>query len=105
MGGGEEERGDGDGDGSGEGGGGEEPRYCYCGDVSYGEMVGCDADDCAREWFHLSCVGLSRAPAKTGESSFFFFSCFLFRHVQNGWLGLTGGMAQRNGIVMNVRKI
>ena len=22
-----------------------EPRYCLCGDVSYGEMVGCDNDD------------------------------------------------------------
>ena len=76
MGGGDEERGDG-GDGSGEGGG-EEPRYCYCGDVSYGEMVGCDADDCSREWFHLSCVGLSRAPAKTGELSLFLFSALAF---------------------------
>ncbi|KAL9124383.1 MAG: hypothetical protein Q9217_006285 [Psora testacea] len=51
----------------GEGEGGEEPRYCYCNEVSYGEMVGCDADDCPREWFHLDCVGLTRAPAKNGE--------------------------------------
>ena len=43
-----------------------EPRYCYCDGVSYGEMVGCDADDCPREWFHLQCVGLTRAPPKTG---------------------------------------
>ena len=43
-----------------------EPRYCYCNGVSYGEMVGCDADDCSREWFHLQCVGLTRAPPKTG---------------------------------------
>ena len=88
MGGGEEERGDGEGDGSGDGGGGEEPRYCYCGDVSYGEMVGCDADDCAREWFHLSCVGLSRAPAKTGALclSFFLLSCFFGARFQvEGW--------------------
>lgn len=72
----EEERGEGEGSGEG----GEEPRYCYCGDVSYGEMVGCDADDCSREWFHLSCVGLSRAPAKTGESLPFFLAAspFLF---------------------------
>lgn len=53
-----------------EGEGGEEPRYCYCNDFSYGEMVGCDADDCSREWFHLHCVGLSKAPAKTGEYFF-----------------------------------
>ena len=45
-----------------------EPRYCYCNGVSYGEMVGCDADDCSREWFHLSCVGLTKAPAKNGKS-------------------------------------
>lgn len=45
-----------------------EPRYCYCNGVSYGEMVGCDADDCPREWFHLQCVGLAKAPAKNGMS-------------------------------------
>ncbi|KAI0202629.1 hypothetical protein F4808DRAFT_68225 [Astrocystis sublimbata] len=40
----------------------DEPRYCYCDGVSYGEMVACDADDCEREWFHLDCVGLKAAP-------------------------------------------
>ncbi|KAI9838285.1 MAG: hypothetical protein M1819_005553 [Sarea resinae] len=44
-----------------------EPRYCYCNQVSYGEMVACDADDCPREWFHLSCVGLSKAPTKNAK--------------------------------------
>ena len=44
-----------------------EPRYCYCNGVSYGEMVGCDADDCSREWFHLPCVGLSKAPSKNSK--------------------------------------
>lgn len=43
-------------------------RYCYCDGVSYGEMVGCDGDNCVREWFHLDCVGLNRAPAKNGKS-------------------------------------
>ena len=28
----------------------DEPVYCYCQQVSYGEMVGCDNDNCAREW-------------------------------------------------------
>ncbi|KAI9821456.1 MAG: hypothetical protein M1832_003302 [Thelocarpon impressellum] len=46
---------------------GSEPRYCYCNQVSYGEMVACDADDCEREWFHLDCVGLAKAPTKNGE--------------------------------------
>ena len=60
-----------------------EPRYCLCGDVSYGEMVGCDNDDvsasgpyareddmltvalqCEREWFHFGCVGLTEHPPR-----------------------------------------
>ncbi|CAL1541796.1 unnamed protein product [Lymnaea stagnalis] len=39
-----------------------EPRYCLCNQVSYGEMVGCDNNDCPIEWFHYGCVGLSQAP-------------------------------------------
>ncbi|CCM06380.1 uncharacterized protein FIBRA_08639 [Fibroporia radiculosa] len=27
-----------------------EPRYCYCNQVSYGEMIACDRDGCEREW-------------------------------------------------------
>lgn len=42
-----------------------EPRYCYCNGVSYGEMVACDADDCEKEWFHLGCVGLKSAPSSS----------------------------------------
>ena len=53
-----------------------EPRYCYCNQVSYGEMVACDADSCPREWFHLDCVGLSKAPTKNGISP---DPLFLFR--------------------------
>lgn len=44
-----------------------EPRYCYCNQVSYGEMVACDMDSCAREWFHLDCVGLTKAPKANSE--------------------------------------
>lgn len=44
----------------------DEPVYCYCQQVSYGEMVACDADNCPREWFHLSCVGLQQAPRGKG---------------------------------------
>ncbi|RDX45425.1 hypothetical protein OH76DRAFT_1408004 [Lentinus brumalis] len=39
-----------------------EPRYCFCNQVSYGEMIACDNPTCEREWFHLGCVGLARAP-------------------------------------------
>lgn len=44
-----------------------EPTYCYCDQVSYGEMVACDMATCRKEWFHLDCVGLSKAPTKNGE--------------------------------------
>ena len=39
-----------------------EPTYCLCQRVSFGEMVGCDDDDCPIEWFHFQCVGLSAKP-------------------------------------------
>lgn len=45
----------------------DEPRYCYCNGVSYGEMVACDSDDCEREWFHLACVGLKVAPGSKSK--------------------------------------
>ena len=45
----------------------DEPTYCYCNGVSYGEMVACDADGCAKEWFHLDCVGLKVAPKGNGK--------------------------------------
>ncbi|SGZ57720.1 CIC11C00000001999 [Sungouiella intermedia] len=39
-----------------------EPTYCYCNQVSFGEMVGCDGDSCKREWFHLPCIGFKNPP-------------------------------------------
>jgi len=36
-----------------------EPTYCFCKKVSYGQMIGCDAPDCPIEWFHFECVGLT----------------------------------------------
>jgi len=39
-----------------------EPRYCICEQVSYGDMVGCDNPSCPIEWFHYGCVGLTDAP-------------------------------------------
>lgn len=55
---------DGDGEADGEGeadeaiaGTGEEFEdegpYCFCGKGSYGEMIGCDNDDCDLEWVRL----------------------------------------------------
>ncbi|KAE8712450.1 PHD finger protein ING1 [Hibiscus syriacus] len=39
-----------------------EPTYCLCNQVSYGEMVACDNPDCKIEWFHFGCVGLKERP-------------------------------------------
>jgi len=39
-----------------------EPRYCICNQVSYGDMVACDNDDCPYEWFHYPCVGITAPP-------------------------------------------
>lgn len=36
--------------------------YCFCQQVSFGEMVACDNENCEREWFHLPCVGLTTPP-------------------------------------------
>ncbi|KAI8643990.1 hypothetical protein BD408DRAFT_413887 [Parasitella parasitica] len=39
-----------------------EPKYCYCNQVSFGDMVACDGDNCEKEWFHYPCVGLAEPP-------------------------------------------
>ena len=39
-----------------------EPRYCICNQVSYGDMVACDNEDCPYEWFHYPCVGIDAPP-------------------------------------------
>ena len=60
-----------------------EPRYCICGDVSWGTMIACDNEDvsstrrdcreivvqltlfqCEKEWFHLECVKLEEMPPR-----------------------------------------
>lgn len=43
----------------------DEPRYCICGDVSWGTMIGCDNEEsCEKEWFHLECVNFSEMPPR-----------------------------------------
>ncbi|KAK6929654.1 Inhibitor of growth protein, N-terminal histone-binding [Dillenia turbinata] len=39
-----------------------EPTYCFCNQVSFGEMVACDNPECKIEWFHYGCVGLKEQP-------------------------------------------
>lgn len=48
-------------DGAGDDGG-DDRTYCYCNRVSFGNMIGCDGDDCQREWFHLACLHMSDPP-------------------------------------------
>lgn len=38
----------------------DENLYCFCQRASFGEMIGCDSDDCKYEWFHIGCVGVSK---------------------------------------------
>ncbi|KAI8814784.1 Ing5 protein [Cladochytrium replicatum] len=40
----------------------DEQLYCFCRQVSYGELIACDGEDCPNEWFHLECVGLTETP-------------------------------------------
>ncbi|KAL4135302.1 hypothetical protein QTP88_006920 [Uroleucon formosanum] len=39
-----------------------EPTYCLCKQVSFGEMIACDNRDCATKWFHFECVSLITVP-------------------------------------------
>lgn len=40
----------------------DEPTYCLCEQVSFGEMICCDNSVCKIEWFHFSCVSLNTKP-------------------------------------------
>lgn len=39
-----------------------EPTYCICHDVSYGQMIACDSPRCPMEWFHYGCIGIIKTP-------------------------------------------
>lgn len=39
-----------------------EPTYCYCNQVSFGEMIACDNSECKIEWYHYECVGIDERP-------------------------------------------
>ncbi|KAI1289333.1 Inhibitor of growth protein 1 [Halotydeus destructor] len=40
----------------------DEPTYCLCSQISFGEMIGCDNNNCKIEWFHFKCVQLVTKP-------------------------------------------
>jgi inhibitor of growth protein 3 len=44
---------------------GDDRKYCSCQNVSFGNMVACDNDNCPYEWFHWGCVGLKSEPNGT----------------------------------------
>lgn len=37
--------------------------YCFCQKKSFGNMIGCDNDNCEFQWFHYACVGISQQPS------------------------------------------
>ncbi|KAL5154518.1 PHD finger protein ING2 [Glycine soja] len=45
-----------------------EPTYCVCHQVSFGDMIACDNENCqGGEWFHYSCVGLTQETRFKGK--------------------------------------
>lgn len=44
---------------------GDDKKYCLCQNVSFGDMVACDNQNCPFEWFHWGCVGLKSEPNGT----------------------------------------
>jgi hypothetical protein len=42
----------------------EEETYCICKEISYGEMICCDNNECKIQWFHFGCVGLKIKPKR-----------------------------------------
>lgn len=39
-----------------------EPVYCTCKRIAFGDMIACDNEDCPIEWFHYPCVNLTKPP-------------------------------------------
>ncbi|MBN3298511.1 ING5 protein, partial [Amia calva] len=77
-----------------------EPTYCLCHQVSYGEMIGCDNPDvsqkvyhvtnmtfspcfcqCPIEWFHFACVDLTTKPK--GKWYVQIYDCELSKYLNN----------------------
>jgi hypothetical protein len=39
-------------------------EYCYCKQDKMDAMIGCDHPNCELEWFHYSCVGITKPPTE-----------------------------------------
>ncbi|KAJ7074412.1 hypothetical protein C8F01DRAFT_1100433 [Mycena amicta] len=59
-----------------------ERRYCYCDQVSFGEMIACDDARCEREWFHFSCTSLEAPPE--GRKKWYCDDCKLRKKRRRG---------------------
>ena len=42
---------------------GENPEIvCVCQKKKFGRMMRCENNQCEKQWFHFSCIGLTRRP-------------------------------------------
>ncbi|KAH6868189.1 hypothetical protein BKA58DRAFT_386431 [Alternaria rosae] len=51
-----------------------EPRYCICDDVSYGQMISCD-NNCDKEWFHLPCMDMTEDDIPSRRAKWYCPDC------------------------------
>lgn len=73
----------------------DEPRYCICGDVSWGTMIACDNEDCEKEWFHLDCLQLNGMPPR--RTKWYCPDCRKKLKVGQGTNGLVGRNVSSGG--------
>jgi len=52
-----------------------EPTYCFCNRVSFGEMIGCDNQNCQIEWFHIECVGITSEMLRSTKEKWYCPDC------------------------------
>ncbi|CAN1167907.1 PHD finger protein ING2 [Linum perenne] len=58
-----------------------EPTYCVCHQVSFGDMIACDNESCeGGEWFHYTCVGLT--PETRFKGKWYCPTCRMLPHCQ-----------------------
>jgi hypothetical protein len=55
-----------------------EPVYCTCKNISYGQMIACENPDCLVEWFHFGCVGLVSEVSLIIFATLGFITCLLY---------------------------
>ncbi|KFY86328.1 hypothetical protein V500_07687, partial [Pseudogymnoascus sp. VKM F-4518 (FW-2643)] len=58
-----------------------EPRYCVCNGVSFGEMIACENNQCQYEWFHLPCVGLTIETLPPRTTKWYCPDCRVALHI------------------------